>query len=1056
MVDRKQLQDALALIADQGHQFGEATVVTAVAVLEERLASLPSSSEARNPDAADEQRKQVTILFAAIDGFTQLASTTQNTSRLRQIDLLWQQLDETILYYGGVVDKHMGDVIMGIFGTPIARENDPERAILCAMTMREQVSEFLAAHQAQVETGPAGPEQQAVIRIGINTGQVLLGQVGSDAWQTAIGDAVNVASRLKEAARESGIYISHDTYRLVRKLFRVETLGDVSIKGRQTPVLVYRIAGALPRLFFPMYDGIGGVQVPMVGRETEMDLLRHLLNRAAQEGRGNVVTIIGDAGVGKSRLVAEFHRHLSDYPFKVTIFQARTDQRLGAVPFSFLRDFFIRHFAIEESDRAGSIEEKIMGGLAATQIDIRERFTKKELRERARAISKLVGLGTSSITTQLPGQRDTAESRARAVAIIIDYLTSVIRHSAVTLIFLEDIHWADEDSLAVLEKLASAAGELPLLMLCMARPTLRDRRTDWPGEGVSGAVSLPLRPLDETESHRLVLSILHKLPQVPPALSDLIVRSAAGNPFYVVELVRVLIDDGVIVADESGWYLRPQELTRLRVPATLTGVLQARLDRLPEVERVTLQQAAVVGDEFWAGALQQINRAARFPFTGEQVAAALAALERRDMIVRSTVPTFTGDQAYFFRHAVLREVAYESVLLRDRPGFHLQAVRWLESQVGDRIGEYAAPIAQHYEQAGRPADAARMYELAADIAAEQYKPAGAINSYRKVLELLSDLPQYLDMRLSVQNRLGRILQQQGRMIEALEVYRSMYTGAELDGNLLGQARAEIARATIHLELGNYTDAAAAAEQAEQLAHLTGADMDLALAQLVRGETVGRMGDNREAQAAIWQALERGRTLDAPRGMARGLALAATFADDTQARQAAIDELTDLAQSLAEQDEAIDAGFALARLGEFYLEQGLNHAAWATLEQALEMQRPAANPYIVVETLRLLGVAAGRIDEPRQAMALLEEAAALAETTGNHHLRLGCRLAMGEVLLGRGDFAAAEATLRQVIAVAEDRQRLGNWIHLGETYKLLVEVLNRQGRREEARLIPIPR
>lgn len=1052
MADRKQLQDALALIAGQGPRFGETTVATAVAVLEERLASMLLPEAGPDIDAAGEQRKQATILFAAIDGFTQLASTTHDTIRLRQIDLLWRRLDETILYYGGVVDKHMGDVIMGIFGTPLARENDPERAVLCAMAMREQVSEFLTAHQAQPETDPAGPEQQAVMRIGINTGQVLLGQVGSDIGQTAIGDAVNVASRLKEAARESGIYISHDTWRLVRKLFRVEALGEVSIKGRQTPVAVYRVAGALPRLFFPASEGIGGVQVPMVGREAEMDLLRHLLGRAAREGRGGVVTIIGDAGVGKSRLVGEFHRHLDGYPFKATVFQARTDQRLAAVPFSFLRDFFIRHFAIEESDRAASIEEKIMTGLAATQPGSRERATKRELREKARALSALVGLGTSSMPAQLPGHRDAAETRSRAVAIILDYLTATIRRSAVTLIFLEDIHWADEDSLAVLEKLAPTAGELPLLMFCMARPALFDRRPDWPGEGVSGAVTLPLRPLDETESRHLVLSILHRLPQIPPALSDLIVRSAAGNPFYVVELVRVLIDDGVIVADESGWYLRPRELTRLRVPATLTGVLQARLDRLPEVERVTLQQAAVVGDEFWAGALQQINRTARFPFAGEQVAAALETLERRDMIIRSTAPTFTGDQAYLFRHAVLREVAYESVLLRDRPGFHLQAVRWLESQVGDRIGEYAAPIAQHYEQAGRPADAARMYELAADRAAEQFKPAGAIDSYRKVLELLRDLPQYLDMRLSVQNRLGRILQQQGRLIEALEVYDSMHAVAELDGNLLDQARAEIARATIHLELGDHMSAAISAGQAEQLAGLTGAESELALALLIRGEAVGRMGDAAEAGAIIRQALEHGRTLDAPRGMARGLALAAAFAEDPDARQAAIDELTDLAQSLADQDKVIDAGYASFRLGEIYLEQGQNDAARAILEQALKMQRPAANPHAVVDSLRLLGIATGHLGEPRRAIALLEEAAALAEATGNHHLRLGCRLAMGEALLDCGEYTAAEATLRQVIAVAQDRQRLGNWMHLDEAYRLLADVLNREGRMDEARLI----
>ena len=167
-----------------------------------------------------------------------------------------------------------------------------------------------------------------------------------------------------------------------------------------------------------------------------------------------------------------------------------------------------------------------------------------------------------------------------------------------------------------------------------------------------------------------MLQILRKLPDIPPALLELIVRSAAGNPFYVEELVRVLIEDGIIIPDEGEWQLRPRELTRLRVPATLTGVLQARLDRLPELERLTLQQAAVVGDEFWDSAVQQINDASRNPFEREQIAAALQALERRDMIHRTPSPGFGGSQAYLFKHAVLREVAYESVLLRDRPGYH--------------------------------------------------------------------------------------------------------------------------------------------------------------------------------------------------------------------------------------------------------------------------------------------------------------------------------------------------------------------------------------------------
>lgn len=348
-LNRAQLQQAIDYLTGQQASFGEAAVLTALEVLEEQLAALPEELPIREAPAAlpGEQRKQITILFAAIDGFTRLSGATRNTARLRQIDLLWRRLDETILNHGGVVDKHMGDVIMGIFGAPVSHEDDPERAVRCAMALRELVSEFLAEQDApSEEDGPLLPS--SIMRIGINTGQVSLGPVGSDFGQTVIGDAVNVASRLRETTQESGIYISRDTYRLIQNLFRVETLGEVSIKGRQTPIRVYRVVGSLPRLFFPTSEGVEGVHVPMVGREGETETLKQMLLQAVTEERGGLITILGDAGVGKSRLVREFYRHLADYPFKPMIFQARTDQRLTGVAFSLLRDLLMRHFGIAE------------------------------------------------------------------------------------------------------------------------------------------------------------------------------------------------------------------------------------------------------------------------------------------------------------------------------------------------------------------------------------------------------------------------------------------------------------------------------------------------------------------------------------------------------------------------------------------------------------------------------------------------------------------------------------------------------------------------------------
>ena len=245
-LNRAQLQQAIDYLTGQQASFGEAAVLTALEVLEEQLAALPEELPIREAPAAlpGEQRKQITILFAAIDGFTRLSGATRNTARLRQIDLLWRRLDETILNHGGVVDKHMGDVIMGIFGAPVSHEDDPERAVRCAMALRELVSEFLAEQDApSEEDGPLLPS--SIMRIGINTGQMVIGNMGSDIRfdYTAIGDAVNLGSRLEGANKlyGTGILISDDTYQMARDHILARQLDLLRVKGKQEPVKVYEL-----------------------------------------------------------------------------------------------------------------------------------------------------------------------------------------------------------------------------------------------------------------------------------------------------------------------------------------------------------------------------------------------------------------------------------------------------------------------------------------------------------------------------------------------------------------------------------------------------------------------------------------------------------------------------------------------------------------------------------------------------------------------------------------------------------------------------------------------
>jgi tetratricopeptide (TPR) repeat protein len=469
------------------------------------------------------------------------------------------------------------------------------------------------------------------------------------------------------------------------------------------------------------------------------------------------------------------------------------------------------------------------------------------------------------------------------------------------------------------------------------------------------------------------------------------------------------------------------------------------------LERVTLQQAAIIGDEFWDSAVQQLSRASRFAFDQEQVVSALRSLEQRDMIFRAPLSDFSGSRAYLFRHSILREVTYQSVLLRDRPGYHLQAARWLEVQSNNRAVDYSAPIAQHHELAGQLAEATRLYELAATRAMEQYKLGSAIEHYRKVLDLLRYRPHDLDTYLNVYWRLGRALQIQARLIEALEVYRTMRHTAEREGNLAGQARAENAIASVYLEQGDNERALAAASHAEELARLAGEPMELTWALLRGGAAAGCLERYGAAVEKVTQAVELGRQLAAPPETARALALLAmllTRSGDHAAARRVEDEVARFATELEVKGDEAGSAFALTRLGESNLSNRAYDKARANLRRAIEMYK-TENQAEAAEAQRLLGLAACRAGNTPEGIEHLEAAATLAETMGNRYLWLGCRLGLGEALLAQAQYPAAEATLRQVIAAAEDSQRLGDWVELLRAYDLLVEVLVREGRGEEA-------
>jgi predicted ATPase len=506
-----------------------------------------------------------------------------------------------------------------------------------------------------------------------------------------------------------------------------------------------------------------------------------------------------------------------------------------------LRDLLTSYFGILDSDAPDVAEARLLETLQALRPARSAPANWPRLfRERVRAVARLVGLDLTPHTETLlePPPRSAVE---QAQDDILEYFELMAANTDAAVVFLEDIHWADSDSLDLIEKLGSLADRTSLVVVALARPQLFDRRPHWLAEADAARHILVLRPLPPDESYRLAGEILRQLPDAPDDLVAMIVRAAGGNPFYMEEMVKVLLGDGVIVKDGVQWRLSVTQLDRLRLPDTLTGILQARMDRLSSIERTTLQQAAVVGNEFWDGSIQQINEAAHDPAAPDEVARSLRMLEEREMIYRVPLSAFAGAQAYQFRHSVLREVAYETILLRDRPYYHSAAAEWLETQSGERVADYAAPIAEHYELAGDQNRAAAFYEVAGRRALSQQRPGRAAEYIGRAITLLQQFPHHIDRRLALLRLLGPALLAKGKTTEALAAFITMEQTAEEAGDLLEQARAALAQVSIYQDQAAWAEMLAAAERATQTASLTGASEEFEQAQAAQIEAVRALG-----------------------------------------------------------------------------------------------------------------------------------------------------------------------------------------------------------------------
>ncbi|HYN86096.1 MAG TPA: tetratricopeptide repeat protein, partial [Pyrinomonadaceae bacterium] len=979
-------------------------------------------AEARTPSRiSGEQLKQVTVLFADFYGLGALTETLDAEETSEVMRGLWNRVDAAVMDFGGTVERHMGNEVMALWGALRASEDDPEHAVRAALRMQREVADFVREQLAEAGRGDGSTRDAApLMRIGVNTGAVLLTADGARGELTATGAAVNVAHRLEQAAPVGAILISHDTYRHVRGIFDVRETELPGAEGRAEPVRTYSVERAKPRAFRLRTRGVEGVETRMVGRQAELSRMRDALDTVVEDRELQAVTVIGDAGIGKSRLLYEFGNELELLPHRVTVFQGRARQWTRGLPYYLVRDLFSSRFGVQESDAAEVARAKMERGMT-------ELFgSSEESLMRAHFVGHLIGLDFSASPYLAGIIDDVKQVRGRAFHYAAQFFGEVAR-AAPAVIYLDDLHWADDGSLDFVAHLARECADAPLLILGFARTDLLERRPAW-GEGMANHARLTLQPLTRRESRQLVEEILRNAQSIPHALRELVVSAAEGNPFYVEELIKMLIDERVILPSADRWRVDASRLVEVRVPQTLTGVLQARLDVLTPWERVVLQRASVIGREFWEDALEQFSREASARGHAEEegdTRGALEVLRKKELVYLRESSAFTGTREYIFKHAILRGVAYENVLKRERRRLHGETARWLIARSGGRVEEYAAVIAEHYERARDTARATEWYGRAGAQARASYAPEAAIGFYRKALDFLREAEARGDAPASegeAREReaasikwcggLGEVLTMQARYTEAVEAFGQMLGRAERAGDLVAQARAWNGLTAVQEYRGDNRAALESARRAECLAREAGASASAKAEQAValnrHGLASHRLGDAASVESLGRKLLELSDAMEEGRRHARanGLRLLGV-AHETQGRFAEAEEC--FAQSLAllrESGDRRNIGFMLNNLGVISHLQGDYERAVGRYTEALSIFREVGE-----RTTELPGL-------------------------GN----------LAGAQIGLEDYAAAESNLREAIALAGDTAHFA----LSMIYCYLAESFRGQGRLDEAR------
>jgi class 3 adenylate cyclase/tetratricopeptide (TPR) repeat protein len=704
-----------------------------------------------------EERKVVSVLFCDLVGFTSASEHADPEDVRARLRPYHESVRGVLERHGGTVEKFVGDAVMAVFGAPVAHEDDAERAVRAGLRILEAIGEL----------NDADPNRSLQVRVGVHTGEAVVALDARPELGEALvtGDVVNTASRLQGVAPVDGVAVSEQTYRATERVFDYEPLEPVTVKGKSEPLLIWQPLAARARFGA---DVTRTHATPLVGRDLERPLLIGTFERAAQQRSCQLVTVVGEPGVGKSRLCMELFAYVEERPGLVRWRQGRCLPYGEGISFWALGEVVKAECGILETDTPEEVSTKLEQAVAVDTPDRAWLLAR---------LAPLVGAGGE------PADQEESFAAWRS------FCEGLAADGPAVLVF-EDLHWADPALLAFLEHLADWAEDVPLLVLCTARPELREQHPTWAG-GLRNATTINLAPLTDQETAQLVSALLERA-VLPVETQQRLLERAGGNPLYAEEFVRLLTDRSSIEAVE--------------VPDSVQALIAARLDTLTPERKSLLQDAAVMGKVFWVGTLVEMgNRDAR------EVELALHELARKELIRPVRTSSMQGEQEYSFWHTLVRDVSYGQIPRAGRAMRHQAVAAWLENKAGERAEDLADVLAHHYLTAlelteavdGIGATPLREHAVRyLGFAGERALGLDITKAERNLAQALQLAAEDDPQRLALLERWAKALELQGRLREARAAIEEVLTRYRESGNRLAVGRALTRLALLMAALGD--------------------------------------------------------------------------------------------------------------------------------------------------------------------------------------------------------------------------------------------------------------